>query len=285
MSPYYIRRLFKNIITNLATIILNYLFRTDLRRIEIFRNSSKKKACFLFGSGFSLKYFDLKMFNEFNVIGCNWLIFHKDIDFLNIDFLIETDPTYCSNFLYGIRNQKQISLMSEFRNRTFTKRINTIEHVIAKFNCENNDNTYFISSNKPLQTSSFNSPCSLLEKENQNINGALRFQIILAIYLGYDEVILVGHDYLCKSRFGGHWYEKGQIPMSELTHAGWNTKFLLDAQKYIKIKILTVEDVELEFQSISYEKYFNKKPEYQENIELMTEKDWKILKTDLQYKV
>ena len=40
--------------------------------------------------------------------------------------------------------------------------------------------------------------------------GSLHASISLAIYMGFEEIILVGCDYTHKNSRIGHWYEKGR---------------------------------------------------------------------------
>ena len=50
------------------------------------------KTCIIIGDGISVKWFDIKLFKEFNVIPIALLWFHKDVNYLKIDSSILLEP-------------------------------------------------------------------------------------------------------------------------------------------------------------------------------------------------
>ena len=80
-------------------ILLNFFSRT-LKKNTKFKDVHKGESCYIFGNGSSLKYYDLKLFNEKASIGCGALFMHKDFR-ASWTLNIIMSPIPCSSINFG----------------------------------------------------------------------------------------------------------------------------------------------------------------------------------------
>jgi hypothetical protein len=122
-----------------------------------------------------------------------------------------------------------------------------------------------------------------ISKKFNCYTGSLRAQILLAIYMGFDHVYLVGHDYTHSPAISHHWYEKGQgviTPMPE-----FSKDFLNYAKKFIDITTITTDSKSNNLNYIKYEDFFNSKMIFKENSEILSERFLEVLSTSVNYKI
>ena len=162
---------------------------------------------------------------------------------------------------------------------------------------KNRNSNYFISlSNYPTLRGSnifhlfrtINDPDSSYLRECQAnevgiYDGSLHAAISLSIYMGFDEIFLVGCDYTHKNSRIGHWYEKGMGVVSP--HKDYGKKFLEIACKYTKIITITMEEGDSLLPAITYSKFTGKPLLYRENYEITDNETLKLLDTWPGYKI
>ena len=68
---------------NKALIIASYKI---LEKNKQFKNIHKEESCYIFGNGASLKYYDLKLFDDRISIGCGALFCHNDIKKIDLKY-------------------------------------------------------------------------------------------------------------------------------------------------------------------------------------------------------
>ena len=74
-----IKKLVESCITKAATSSL-----------EKFSNRHKGETCYIFGDGPSIKWFDLRLFDDHPAICCGMIPFHKDFNKINIKYISAT---------------------------------------------------------------------------------------------------------------------------------------------------------------------------------------------------
>jgi len=143
------------------------------------------KTCIIIGDGISLKWFDIKLFKDFNVIPIAFLWFHKDVKHLKIDNSILLEPFW----MYPIMrfpsgsgkiffNPIQKKYKKIIKNNPLTKfYIDRSNYPSLIFN----NNIEFIY--RQLIFSEMNAHS--LYKNFDCFKGSFRFGIALAIYLGF----------------------------------------------------------------------------------------------------
>jgi len=261
----------------ISLISQKYLFKFFGKKSKIkfdqIYNIEKGKSCYIFGDGVSLKYLDLKNFKDLDIIAGNNFIIHNDFKSLPVKYYVFYQPFW---FFPLIKVYNKISLNYMYL---------TIMNLMSKAN-----NTLFFSSVTNILLFKVKSMIFLKENsfDNTRLNeltgkfncfeGTLRLQILIAIYLGYDEVTLIGHDYTHSPAQSGHFYEFGKG--IHTNHDYWNQEFLEEAKKHLKIKTLTINSVSNRLDFIKYSKI-----NYKENIQIVSKKYLDKMSKFFYYKV
>ena len=267
--------------------MLKNIARPILEKVKKFKDIHKGESCYLFGDGISLKYFDLNKFSDKISIPCGFLLFHNDYNSLQVPYsmLIETYyfyPFIRENYLKNGKPVKKISLnhiQNEYRKEM--KRRSSTEFFLNLSNypvCYDKNITYLY---KDIPDNLLDS--NHISKKFNCYTGSLRAQILLAIYMGFDHVYLVGHDYTHSPAISHHWYEKGQGVITPMPD--FSKEFLNYAKEFINITTITTDSGSDNLNYIKYEDFFDSKMIFRENNELLSEEFLEVLSTYSGYRV
>jgi hypothetical protein len=211
--------------SKILVFVINKLFFTKLS--SLFKSENGK--CYIFGNGWSLKGIDHKQFQDAPIIACN---FH---------FLIKSEIRLIPKYYIHLEKMSELGKAKEiFRNyfRNYIFKQSSTKFFIHFFDYLNlrNKNLFFL---LPFGRNWYPAQKEfeqLFDARNVPLEGSLRSSLNLAIYLGFSEVVLVGHDYLMQPTRAGHFYEKGIG--EEIYLENWNLDFLNTAKKFINIRII-----------------------------------------------
>lgn len=270
------------ILTNILKQFLFYKYKNKIDDFSELRNIHKGQECYIFGDGISLKYFDLSVFNDKIGIATNNLIFHKDFNRLNIKYYSIYEPYWFFPFFVSgfkgvkiwknnIQNYHKIEAKKNKQIKFFTDISNAVNF--------KGKNIYYVSD----RILNYITEKKFISHKINSFEGSLRVQITLAIFLGFKKVFLVGHDYTHEESFKGHFYEKGYIKKNKLNK--WNNDFLEKAKKEINLITITQKGGAPSLDSISYSDFCNKKLNYKENHEIVSENELLVLKSWPYYKI
>ena len=265
-------------LTNKAKNILkDYLFKLSkpqLSKIHKFKDIHKGEDGYFFGNGISIKWFDLKQFSNKISIGCNHLPFHKSFQDLNLNYLILPEPFW----FYPAFWTKYIS-----SGNSQPKTMKAYREIIR----DNPDKEFFVDlSNFPVLRSEnvnymfrdIEDPrlsSDFITKRIDTYSGGMRLGIMMAIYMGFKHIYLVGCDYThSQSRFL-HFYEKGQGFVQPTPF--YEEDFLSIAQEFIDITTITVDGKGELINSVTYKELTGCEPIFQENNQLVDDKHLQAL--------
>lgn len=266
----------------LFNIFLNLFSFNFLNKTEVFKNLHKGESCYIMGDGVSLKWFNLRNFSDKKVIALSYIFFHKDSSFLKYDLGLLTEPFYFYKY-FKLPWEPKTYWRNKIQEK-YRKIINSNPQVPFVVNLSNYPvlrckNVYYIYNS--INYFDFANECI---KNGETIyGGSLKVSISLAIYMGYSEVILIGCDYTHEISRSKHWYEYGKGLIKE--HPHYLELFFSIAQKYIKIKTVTLEGKGSFLPSITYEEYTGQKPQYFENSELLDSETLSLLNTWPDYSI
>ena len=262
-----------NLFSKYFKSILFFLKKNSIdKKLKKIHNINLGEECYIFGDGGSIKYFNLSLFNNKPSIASNNFIFHRDFNKLNIKYYTVIAPYWFSPFfvslfkegklLFNRIQKKQRLKFKTYSNITFFTDISNsiLLKGINIFYTEKNH----IKNQIPFEINNLDP-----------IEGALRAQITLAIFLGFKKAFLIGHDYTHKKSMSKHFYEKGKPIPNNLTN--WNNDFLEIANQYLDIVTVTHEGGSDVLKSITYEKLTGETPVYKENIEIVDKENLKAL--------
>ena len=252
------------------------LFHEELSKIHKFKDIHKGEECYFFGNGVSLKWFELKEFSNKVSIGSSVLPFHNSYNDINLKYLMLTEPFWFYPNIYTKFFSKSVS--QPHLSKAYRQVVKDNPDIEFFFNLSNlpvirsHNVKYFFREIKDNRL-----PENFLSKKIDCYNGSLRVAILMAVYMGFDHVYLLGCDYthnLSKSR---HWYEKGQGV--NLPHLNYEKEFFEIAKEFINITTITLEGESEFINSITYKEFTGLTPSYRENNELVNDKYLKVLDT------
>lgn len=265
------------------------IFHKTLNRILSFKDLHKGEECYIFGDGISLKWFELDSFSDKPAIALNKILFHNDVNYLNLKYNLFIEPYYFYPYFWD-RDDATVKITGEryFRNNVQVK----FRETIKKYN----DISFFINlSNYPVLWDSniyylykgindknfdFLNECNI---NRENIyDGSLKFAISLAIFMGFKSIYLVGCDYTHQNSMSLHWYEKGKGKLKP--QPKYYKNFFNIASNYSKIYTITLEGKGCILPSLTYTSFTGKKPNFRENYDLMNKAMLDILANDPWYK-
>jgi hypothetical protein len=260
-----------------SNILKNYLFKVSkpqLSKIHKFKDIHKGEDGYFFGNGISIKWFDLKQFSNKASIGCTFIPFHKSFHDLNLKYLMLNEPfwfypAFWTNFISSGNSQPKT--MKAYR----------------KIILDNPDKDFFVNlSNFPvLRSENVNYmfqkiedsrlPNNFINNQIDVFTGSFRLGIMMAIYMGFQHIYLVGCDYTHLKTRALHFYEKGQGFFHQLPP--YEDEFLTIAKEFIDITTITVDGKGEFINSVTYKDHTGCEPMFQENDQLVDKKHLEAL--------
>ena len=241
------------------------------------------KTCIIIGDGISLKWFDIKLFKDFNVIPIAFLWFHKDVKHFKIDNSILLEPFW----MYPIMrfpsgsgkiffNPIQKKYKKIIKNNPLTKfYIDRSNYLSLIFN----NNIEFIY-RRSFFKSSLIKP---LATDYNCFSSSFRFSIAYAIKHNYKTIYFLGFDYTHAPARGLHWYEKGRGIENKKFY--FEKDFILAARKYINMITITLDGKGEYMEHITYKDFTGVEPFYRENTEIVSSDNLKILSSWPDYNI
>ena len=270
---------------NLKNRVLFGLTERIIERNSKFENIHKGESCYLFGNGASLKYYNLKYFNDKHAIACNSFFLHRDFRHVNVKYYFEGHSFYYYPYWINPYSRKiQKNPMGKF-----CKEKNLCNDDILFFcNLSNyfgihGDNIYY-AHNFGISFDGF-ANCKL-DGSFTTMSSALSGMLGLAIFMGFEDITLVGCDYSFFPQSQGHFYEYGRFP--DTFDKDPNEEFLLDAMQYANVRVITPND---EYRGhilphVSYKDFTGNESIYKENNEILSDSDLLNLdRFNMKYKI
>lgn len=268
----------KNALKNLLVPIAKPM----LSKVHRYKDIHRGESCYVMGGGISLKWFDLSVFSDKQTIPLAFTPFHKDFNKLDVTYLLLTEPwwfypiqkTTTGSKSY-IKNSLQIAyrdIINKYPDKEFF--INLSNYPVLK----NKNITYLF---RDLYDPRL--PLDFISHRINACHGAFRTAILLAIYMGFDHVYLVGCDYTHVPSRSIHWFEKGQGIF--YPQENYQKDFFEIAKEYIDITTITLDGTSDFINAVTYKEHTGREPIYIENTELVDERYLKILDTWPDYSI
>lgn len=225
------------------------------------------EECYIFGDGISIKWMDLEQFKNRPAITGSFMVYHKDFKKLNVPYNAIIEPNwFWPIFPYG--GFKKLRFLRHKTHAEYRKTIKESPSTLFFINVSNFPVTRFINSlyvsrwyKPPFE---FKNPFS--EREDTH-DGSFKFQVSLAIFLGFKKAYLIGQDYTHNPSKSLHFYEKGEGVWDEKKN--FNKEFIDYAKQYIDLVTVTVDAKSETMESITYKELTGKDPVFRENTDLV----------------
>ncbi|MCG2722462.1 MAG: hypothetical protein L6290_10685 [Thermodesulfovibrionales bacterium] len=229
------------------------------------RNSGQE--CYIFGNGVSLKWMDLRQFTDRTSILGNMFIYHNEVNALSIPYCTITEPYWFWPF-FPCRVHGKFQLSRDIPHKEYRKSIiqnpdtlfflNVSNYPFARF-----PNALYVSRwyEPPFETR------NPFKDRSDAHHGTFRFQIALAIFLGFKKAYLLGHDYTHFPSKSIHFYEKGEGILNG--NRNFSYEFINYAKQYIDMVTVTLDGSSETMKSITYRELTGKEPRFRENVEII----------------
>lgn len=257
--------------------------RPQLSKLDRLYQTRAGEECYIFGDGISLKWMDLSRFRDRPSIIGNMMVYHRDVHLLDKPFCVLNEPFwFWPIFPYG-----GLLKGPYLKNRMHRRYREAIRENPDTIFCLNFSNFPVVRSRNVLFVSRWYKPPFALRnpfaERPDSHDGTLLLQVSLAIFLGFRKVYLVGHDYTHTPSRIGHFYEKGEGPLSD--HSDFCRDFLSYAKQHVDLVTVTVDAGSDRVDSITYENLTGDRPRFRENVELVNGSGLKTLATWPGYRI
>lgn len=265
-------------------VILN-LFSRTLKKNTKFKDADKGESCYIFGNGSSLKYYDLKLFNDNASIGCNVLFAHKDLKDLNLKYYFVGHPFLFHKFWKNPYSKSyEKNKLGEFyrRNMALFPETQYFTSLTNYFGIQGDNINYvyhFGQTDNVRVDHKMDEVFSMME-------GSLAGMIGVALYLGYTDITLVGCDYTFTPKMQGHFYERG--PEKRREGAAFLGEILNLIKDKVSIRTITPNE---KFRgdvlpSMTYKELTGNDPVYKDSSKIVSEANLKQLDSvNMQYRI
>lgn len=262
---------------------LYLIFSPLLKKVNLFEGIHKGETCYLIGDGVSVKWFDLKKFSDKISIPVGYISFHNDYNFLKTPYSLLIEPFWFYP-LFKTTTPPIKSIINHIQ-KIYRTTIRLQKSTNFFINLSNFPVTLFYRNVTYLFRNIPNTDLvkSFLDKGIDPFSGSFRASILLAIYLGFDNIYLVGYDYTHSPSKIQHWYEKGEGTIKN--YPEYEKEFIEIAKQHIYIKTVTVDGISDKIDYISYKDLTGCDPLYKENFEIISDKYLKALSTWHNYKI
>lgn len=250
----------------LRQLITRAMHRQVSKLDELYQRHAGEE-CYLFGSGISLKWMDLHRFADRLSIIANMLIYHKDVHALRIPYCAIIEPF----FFYPVfpnRGSVKLELFRNHLHKEYRKSIiqnpetlffiNFSNYPVARF-----PNALFVSR---VYKPPFEIKNPFLDRIDAQ-NGTFRFQVSLAIYLGFKKAYLVGHDYTHFPSRSLHFYSKGEGILDG--NRDFCREYINYAKQHIDLVTVILDGGSETMNYITYKDLTGDEPKFRENIEIV----------------
>lgn len=248
----------------------------ELSKIHKFKDIHKSEDCYIFGDGISLKWFNLNNFTNKVSLAGSLIPFHKSFGTLNVQYLLLIEPFWFYPKIWT-ENITHSTSMPDISNayREVIKSNPNKQFILNLSNfpvIKSNNVTYVFRDIVDQRL-----PDNFITRRIEAFHGSLRSSILMAIYMGFDHVYLVGCDYTHVPSRSLHWYEKGQGVF--YPQENYQKDFFEIAKEFIDITTITLDGTSDFINAVTYKEHTGREPEYRENTELVDEKYLQVLAT------
>jgi len=270
---------------NIFNKILLILFSKTLKKNTRFKDVHKGKSCYLFGNGSSLKYYDLKLFNDKASIGCGALFTHKDFKDLNLKYCYVSHPLFFYKFWknpYSKRYEKNKVGAFYRKNMAFFPEKQYFTSLSNYYGIQGDNINYVYHFGQRDEVSGDNQ----MDEVFSMMEGSMSGMIGVALYLGFTDITLVGCDYTFFPKMHGHFYERG--PEKRTEGPAFQGKFLNFIKDKVTIRTITPNEEFRgdELPSMTYKALTGVDPVYKDNNKILSEADLKELDSmNMEYKI
>ena len=256
----------------------------ELRKIEGLYQRHAGESCYIFGHGLSIKWMDLKHFKDRPIIATNYMMYHKQIDELQVLYSTIIEPGWFWSWVLR-RKLGKIDILRRKTHKNYRKIIKKYKKTLFFIHFSNFLVTWFRNAQYISRWVRPQSGDSNLFQDRQDAyDGTLKFQLALATFMGFETITLVGYDYTHAPAKAHHFFEKGRGVEVSLDQ-GAMKDYIDCAGRYARIETVTLFGGSPVAHAVTYEELTGEKPKFRENHEIVLDEGLKSLAVFPGYKI
>ena len=220
---------------NLAHWFDDLLDNKVLLKNRVLKDIHRGKRCFVFGTGLSVNNIDMSLLTQEYSFGSNFLNYHKDFQKLNVNFYASVSPpsvlrnvhlkaTYTDSTIYSAKDvavwlDEKITLVTySIDPEVFFPKIDSDlnKDVLLFFGADcrksfekkglfRDKQVFYLKPLKPVLEAE--EQCIDLTKRITFHQNVVLFMLAVAVYMGFEEIYLVGNDYSFDPCCEFHFYD------------------------------------------------------------------------------
>jgi len=266
-------------------VLLKNLFyqvsKPALGKLNKFYKAHIGESGYIFGDGISIKYMDLTRFTDKESIAVNYFLLHKNFHKLKCSHCVLSSPFFFNPYLgYESKKRYHMNKMAKIYSKIISeKHLTNFFLNLSNFPYVTGKNVHFMFNKVPDNRLGYD----FIANQIDCYAGVDRTAVMLAIYMGFSKIHLVGFDYTHNPSRDLHWYEKGPGIISSTV--GYNDHFYKIANEFIDITTITLDGLSTHLNYITYKDYTGLDPHYLENTELAKTEYLTALSTWPGYKI
>jgi len=256
--------------------LLFKIAKPTTNRVLRLRNLHCGESCYIFGDGVSIKWFDLAAFPKKPTLTLSYLPFHNQAESLDIHYGLLTQPKYFYPYFklpWPPKTWWRNRIQNKYRQLIAKKKKISFFVNLSNYPVLRGENIYYLFQYIDDDAFDFGNECAA-NGEN-SYAGSFRCAISLAIYMGFEEIILVGCDYTHEHSRSLHWYEQGEGILKP--QPDYCRRYLEIAQKYAKFTTITLEGGGSVLPATTYQEFTGTPAIFRDNHELLDEETLNLL--------
>jgi len=253
---------------NLAHWFDDLLDNKVLLKNRVLEDIHRGKRCFVFGTGLSVNNIDMSLLAQEYSFGSNFLNYHKDFQELNVNFFASVSPpsvlrnvhlkaTYTDSTIYSVKDvavwlDEKITLVTySIDPEVFFPKIDSDlnKDVLLFFGADcrksfekrglfRDKQVFYLKPHKPV-----------LEAAKQRVDISERitfydavafFMLAVVLYMGFEEIYLVGYDYSFEPCLEFHFYDS--LLFSKKMDKNLTVKLMNEVGEKRNIKLYKIEE-------------------------------------------
>jgi hypothetical protein len=245
--------------------------------LKKFSDRHRGESCYIFGSGPSIKWFDLTCFRDRPALCSGLITFHRDFHELDVRYVTLVEPWFFVPRPLHPRKLRGFDwgpMVGEYRE--FIKRSPTKDFFVSLSNrfSVSGRNVHYVFRGLPT---SRNRADAMLGRFDL-FGGSFHAPVALAHYMGFTKIYLVGFDaWTIEPMRNIRFYERGEGQLCQPTREVPAKDFLDIVKEQAEIYTISLDGQSRNAKQISYTEYTGKAPRFKENHEFMDDRHLKMI--------
>ena len=199
-----------SLVYNYMVFILNY---NNNKSNQTLKNKHRGETCFILGNGISLDQIPVEEINKHTVFACNEIFYHNQFNTLRIDYYTVIEPYYGKLFgrdYYEDTHKLYKDIDASFAEKeTVFLLHSTVRKLIKYHSYQKNRTIFYLAPINKIINSLHAVKNDMAGVFNLGF-GAIGVMVGASVYMGFNNIVLLGCGYTYRPRQQHHFYARPQ---------------------------------------------------------------------------